>query len=247
MTLQRSAPPSFLSLPLELRFQIYHYLIPRRSVIDVSDPYLYPPWSSEEDSIALSHYWHLGPRRHALLSVSKQVSDECQAILYSENIFKLHLNGDGQYYLQKKITDKNRRRIRFLLLVAQPMGVSFNAGHVPDASLWASIFENLSVLRIVVKQPTDAAGYHDGPRLEQDIREWILWIHPFLECFGRHLRRGTIVEVDDNGLIETRSLVEEYLPSSYRKIQCHLGDLLFKRGDFSIESVFWDDDFHGPY
>lgn len=27
---------------------------------------------------------------------------------------------------------------------------------------------------------------------------WVKWIEPFLECFGQHLRRTAVVEVDDD-------------------------------------------------
>jgi hypothetical protein len=72
-----------------------------------------------------------------------------------------------------------------------------------------------------------------------------IWVRPFLQCFGQHLSRETIVQVDDDGLLETGELVKECLPDGYRKVRCRfVGDLIFKRGEFSLELGYWDDD--GP-
>lgn len=52
-----------------------------------------------------------------------------------------------------------------------------------------------------------------------------------------------MVEVDDDDRKETDDLVQERPSDGCRKVHCHLpDDLIFKRGQFSIESGSWDDD-----
>jgi hypothetical protein len=66
-----------------------------------------------------------------------------------------------------------------------------------------------------------------------------------IKCFGHHLSSDTIVKVDDNEQLETRDLAKRYLRGGYHAVRCRLGDFIFKRGDFSLESGYWDDD-DGP-
>ncbi|PVH68668.1 hypothetical protein DL98DRAFT_554759 [Cadophora sp. DSE1049] len=195
-----------------------------------------------EIRLQIYHYF-IPHKENSIFVVSKQISEETLDILYGENTFKLHLHGEGQYYLKKNFAEANRQRMRYLLLVAQPTGVSYEPGRMPDNALWSSILPTLKGLRIVAEQPVEASSYYGAPSLEQEIDRWVKWIRPFLQCFGQYLSRETIVQVDINGRAETRELVKECLPYGYREIRCrHVGDLIFKRGRFSWESGYWDDD-----
>jgi len=189
--------------------------------------------------------WNISKNNNSLFLVSKQISKEALDILYGENIFKLYLHGEGEWLLRKNFSESNRQRMRYILAIAQPIGVSFEPGRKPDNALWSSILPNLKAFRLVAQQPLEAAGYYYAPTLEQEMDRWVKWIKPFLEFFGQHLRSPVIVEVDDDDRKETSELIKQCLPNGYRKVQCHLvGDLIFKRGQFSIESGYWDDD--GP-
>jgi len=133
--------------------------------------------------------------------------------------------------------------MRYLALIAQPSGTSYTPGEMPDNALWCSIIPQLKGLRIVAEQPLEAGGYYNAPTLEQDMDCWVKWIRPFLQCFGQHLSRETIVQVDYDGRVETGELVKECLPDGYRKVRCrYFGNLIFKRGEFSWESGYWHDD-----
>ena len=278
------SPTGLLRLPFEIRLQIYHYCIPRKYVIEVSDPRFYIRWPYEEkdhtvdledaldfeddtldledDTLGLEgtleledttgfeddmenleaddvysggytldmegDYWNCS-NNNSIFLISKQISNETLDILYGENIFKLRLHGEGEHYLKKNFAEGNRQRMRYLLLNAQPMGVSYEPGRMPDNSLWSSILPTLKGLRIVAEQPVEASSYYGAPSLEQEIDRWAKWIKLFLQCFGQYLSRETIVQVDINGQAETRELVEECLPHGYREIRCrHVGDLIFK-------------------
>lgn len=135
--------------------------------------------------------------------------------------------------------------MRYLLVIAQPRGVSYTLGKVVDDALWCSILPRLKGLRIVAEQPVEARGYYNAPTLEQDMDCWVSWIRPYLQCFGQHLSIRTNVQIDNDGRAETGALIKECLPHGYQEIRCRqVGDLIFKRGQFSWESGYWDDD--GP-
>jgi len=240
MLKQLSAPPpvsptGLLRLPLEIRLQIYYYCIPRKYVIEVSNPRFHIGWPYEEkdqtvdledaldfkddildledDTLGLEgtleledalgfeddvvnleanavysggynldmegDYWNRN-NKNSIFLLSKQISEEALDILYGENIFKLHLYGEGEYYLKKNFTEVNRQRMRYLLLTAQPMGVSYEPSRMPDNALWSSILPTLKGLRILAEQPIEASSYHGAPSLEQEIDRWVKWIKPFL-------------------------------------------------------------------
>ena len=65
---------------------------------------------------------------NSIFPVSKQISNEALDILYRENIFKLRLYREGEYFLKKNFAKGNRQRIQYLLLTTQPMGVSYEPG-----------------------------------------------------------------------------------------------------------------------
>ena len=185
-------------------------------------------------------------KNNSIFLLSKQISQEALDVLYGDNIFKLQLHGEGELCLKKVFAEGNWQRIRYLLLIAEPMGVSYEPGRMPDVSLWSSILPTLKGLRIVAEQPAEASSCHDSVTMI-DMHYWVEWFKPFLQCFGQYLTSETIVQIDVDGRAETRELVKECLPHGYREIRCrHVGDLVFERGRFSRESGYWDDDDYYP-
>lgn len=79
-------------------------------------------------------YWNCS-NNSSIFLLSKQISGETLDILYGENIFKLRPHGGGEDYLKVNLAEANRQRMRYLLLIAQPMGVSYVPGRMPDTSL----------------------------------------------------------------------------------------------------------------
>ncbi|KAF2464205.1 uncharacterized protein BDR25DRAFT_97177 [Lindgomyces ingoldianus] len=186
-------------------------------------------------------YWN--PTQNSILLVSKHISGEVLDILYGENIFKLHLHGEGTYFIRKNFTDRNRQRMRYLLLIARPMGVSYRPERIVDDPLWRSILPHLKGLRIILEQPVEVGSYYNAPTLECEMGCWVDWIRPMLQCFGGHLSIQTEVEIDCDVRAETRALAKDCLPYGYQEIRCrHVGDFVFKRGQFSWESGYWDGD-----
>lgn len=202
-------------------------------------------YSSSGDSSILSNHamfpWMIA-HKNAIFQVSKQISEEALDLLYGGNIFKVILNGEGEYDFKNKFTEANRQRMRFLLLVAEPQGISYRPETRPDNTLWSAILPKLRELRIVARQPVDAESGYDIPTLDEDLKRWITWIEPFLRCFGRSLSKETIVSLDVDGQTETRELTANFIPHGFREVTCHIvGDLIFKRGRYSWESGYWDD------
>ncbi|KFX96662.1 hypothetical protein O988_05224 [Pseudogymnoascus sp. VKM F-3808] len=186
-------------------------------------------------------YWNHKKNKSSVFLISKQISKEALDVLYGENMFMIHLHEKGEILL-KNFSEANRQRMRYLLVTAEPRGVSYTPGRMPDNALWCSVLPQLKMLRIVAEQPLH---YYNAPTLEQDIDCWLNWIRPFLQCFRRHLSKHTTVQIDGDGRLETMALIKECLPGGYREVRCRLaGDFIFKRGRFSWESGYWDDD--GP-
>lgn len=209
--LTRANPASLLTLPLEIRLQIYHYCIPRKRIIEVSGPHFHGRWSLEEEASTqeveeeantfdneeeadtqhveemeddtqvfesgtqdiVLDLWNINKSNNGLFLVSKQIGEEALDLLYGENIFKLCVHGDGEYFLRKNFSERNRRRTRYILVIAQPMGASFRPEQKPDNALWSSILPDLKAFRLVLQQPLEAAGYYNAPTLEQEMDRWV--------------------------------------------------------------------------
>jgi len=73
-----------------------------------------------QDHAAHLEAWRVGSDddcwnyKNSIFLISKQISGEALDILYGENVFKLHLNREGESYLQKNFTEANRQRMRHL-------------------------------------------------------------------------------------------------------------------------------------
>ena len=259
--LPRAESAGLLAIPTEIRLQIYHYCLPRKRVIVVSDPCFdtsYPPTNEADDSPAVEDYeeeassidyggcdedpWVTQENRNNLFLVSKQISEEALDYVYGENIFKLDINANGEHLLRQNFPEHNIRRMRSLLVVAKPRGVSYSRKKKPDSVLWSWLLPNLKVFRFVVQPPLAARGWN-APTLEEDMEIWAEWMKAFLECFAQHLHSTTSVEVDMDGRKETAELVEKFLPNGYRNVRCRFaGDFIFKRGRFMWGSDHWDED-----
>lgn len=98
-----------------------------------------------------SNFFNRDYSRVNVLRLLKQITEECLDILYRENTFRLCLNGEGEWDMRKNFTEKNRRRMRYLIVTTNPAGVSYEIS-TPDDSLWASILPSLKALLIILEQ-----------------------------------------------------------------------------------------------
>lgn len=70
------------------------------------------------------------------------------------------------------------------------------------------------------------------------------WLTPILEYLGRVLPRTAQIVVDANKEEDTVQIFGKVMPGRCR-FQClRAADSIFRRGEFSLESGYWDDD--GP-
>lgn len=222
-----------LALSLEIRLQIYSYLIPQKHLVEVGNPairYEYKDWDAM-----------LWKNKTSIFRTSKQISEEALDVLYGSNEFKLYLNGGGEAYFKWKISQANRARIRTLDVVAQAEGRSFTLRQVPDHALWASILPRLKTLRIVAAQPGAASSFGEPEQrdnaLKRDTKVWMQWLPRYMQCFGRHISTDTVVEVDSNEMPATERIVRASFPNGYRKVQCLAGEMIFKA---TLEFTPWE-------
>jgi hypothetical protein len=108
-----------------------------------------------------------------------------------------------------------------------------------DSRLWVRLLTDLNQLCLAAQQPLQAGGYYNSPSLEEDMRAWL---EPILRFLAKNFTKTTIVGIGDNDLVETGELVRKCFPSGYKKVQTVTGDRMFRRGEFSWESGYWDDD-----
>ena len=47
---------------------------------------------------------------------------------------------------------------------------------------------------------------------EEEMDLWLMWINPFLMCFGQYLQESTLLEVDVDNRRETVELVKVHFP-----------------------------------
>jgi hypothetical protein len=131
-------PIGLLDMPLEIRYQIYQDCLVRKSPVNIHHIFVHEYSFSERG---------IGDKKKRLLLVSKKVGSEALEVLYGNNVFQVCLHGEGGYYLTRRFTEANIRRIRKMQVVTKPQGV-FN-GRMLDSTLWSPILAELTKLSIV--------------------------------------------------------------------------------------------------
>lgn len=187
-------------------------------------------------SVDFMYEWKTG-----ILEVSKAISNEALDVLYGQNAFVVDVHGRG-YYDLLKFGVANLRRVRYLRIVARPMGVSYGTPLMFDPKLWLPLLEGLLQFCIVAQQPLAARGYYGAPTLKEDLYEWTTWLDPILEYLSTNLPKTTIVGLDDDGHAETTAMMDKHFKPGYQKVKTITGDFCFERGRYSRESGYWDSD-----
>ena len=187
-------------------------------------------------SVDFMYEWRTG-----ILEVSKAISDEALDVLYGQNAFIVDVHGRG-YHDLLKFGVANLQRIRYLRIVARPMGISYGRALIFDPQLWLPLLEGLLQFCIVAQQPLAARGYPGAPSLKEDLRKWTTWLDPVLKYFSTNLPKTTVVGLDDDGHAETTAMMDKYFDSDYQKVRTITGDFCFERGQYSRESGYWDSD-----
>jgi hypothetical protein len=106
-----------------------------------------------------------------------------------------------------------------LLVLQCWSGIPFQVRETPDPILWSAILSNLNVLRIVPQQHQENGGPNYDHGAHQYWKEdWIKWQKTFFECIRQHLSGETVVEIDDNGSMETELLAEGCIPDASQRL-----------------------------
>ncbi|KAG6993940.1 hypothetical protein G7Y79_00049g085000 [Physcia stellaris] len=232
-----------LRLPLELRRRIYAFIFGHRHPIDLRhvraelDPWwrsmIYQPQSEKLNHMDLFE-WRTG-----ITGVSRAISNESLDVLYGQNVFIVHIHRGGFSHIFSKMGVANSRRIRFLRVVARPMGICYGKPMVFNPQIWLPLLDGLLQFCIVAHQPLTAEGYYGASTLEQDLREWTVWLDPILKYFSRNLPKTTAVGLDDDDHAETTAVMDKHFDSGYQKVRTITGDSYFQRGQYLIESGCW--------
>lgn len=213
--LSSTRPIAFLGLPVELRCHIYRYCLVRKDPINVNHVVI--------DKLYFD-VWGICDREKSLLLVSKKVGAEALEVLYGDNVFQVYVHQNRGYHLERQFTDANRQMIRSLQIVVQPRGCFYD--RPLNSALWSPILAHLKKLSIVAQQPLQPRPHYDTLLFEHEMARWTDSLRAILQYVSHELRRSSIIEVDDDDVIETSILIMEYFPQGYRKVQTLAGNLL---------------------
>lgn len=231
-------PCRLLSLPFEIRLQIYHYCIPQNRVVHIC---LRPQCHSRETYGLLdASFKPDGRNNNAIFLLSKQISAEALDVLYEKNFFTCYLREHREFSATFAFGEENRRRIRHLLVVAPADTSAHIFKEVVKDRFWSSIIPQLKALGICAEHPVIPSSF-SGRTLKEDTAQWSRWFGLHLDRFRRHLTSGTVVRVDDNGQQETGKLFREHLVGGYEEVRLRdVKNWIFKTGRLGWFPRYWD-------
>lgn len=179
-----------------------------------------------------------------ILLLCRQIYDEVTAMLYGGNTFEVILHGDGQSDLARLFNPELRKKMRKILLVLRPMGVSYQPSFRMDPSVWTDVFDGLVILGIIAEQPEPPTSYQ-WPQIDPgEFEEWKTWLTSIMEYLTHAVPDTARIVVDANREEDTEDIIRRFMPERCQ-FQClRAADFIFKRRPYSLESGYWDDD--GP-
>ncbi|OCL13537.1 hypothetical protein AOQ84DRAFT_104920 [Glonium stellatum] len=190
-----------LSVPLEIRREIYRYLLIQQNPIAVDLVYMFKQFFDRHGT---------SPGRDSRINIllaSRQVCEEALDVLYGENVFQIHLY-DWDLNAISQFACDNRQRIRRLRLLGHDLDLFYWKPATIESPIWPPILANLTRLHIVMQEPVRLIwlpGLFEEPySFEQEAGEWLAWLKPILEYVNQHLSSRAVVEVDHGNKEETR-------------------------------------------
>ncbi|KAH8881478.1 hypothetical protein GQ53DRAFT_511512 [Thozetella sp. PMI_491] len=214
-----SSPSFFLDLPLEMRQEVYRYLLTGTSPFIINYLYYTKPWKRPS---GLSKRYYSWVREWAdtrlytsILRASRQVSEEALDVLYGENTYEVRLDEGGQNFIGR-FAPSNQRRIHRLQLQLQPTGLWRQQPPIEiDPAIWNPILANASRIRIMAQKPLLYTGYFD----DKKVNDWLDWLHPILEFVNQHASpTDKVIWVDDDDRTDTTRLMHDCFPGGFRKV-----------------------------
>jgi hypothetical protein len=126
------------------------------------------------------------------------------------------------------------------------MGISYRPNFSMDRRIWDGVLGKISILGVIAEQPKPPSP-NAWPRVEPEdvFKEWTTWLTPIMEYLGRALPTTAQLVVDANKEKATTDALEKAMPGRCRFELLRAADFIFKRGEFSPDSEYWDYD-DGP-
>ncbi|OGE50078.1 hypothetical protein PENARI_c018G10464 [Penicillium arizonense] len=189
-------PPLF-TLPLELRHMIWRQLIPRGLSIEVSRrfrPFGVEPLVSTYDWDAEDLFGNQIPRWTGILTICKQMSEECLDILYGENLFEIWVADDAEISMKRFFGKANLRRLRYVVAISHTASGFDKGTPKPDRHFWETILPGLTDFSWRMEAPSSALDDEYLPD-EKIQGMWREWTDTLLTCFSMGLRGRTDVDL----------------------------------------------------
>lgn len=232
--------PQIMRLPLEIRRQIYYYLIPQHLNVDLHD------WrrkrsllvmQNENDRIAMMERqhreanfwtpWLQRPLSYGTCPITTDIANSrsnCQnsALLLCRQISSDILDalyGDNIFIFRLHDTTgmpnvnamkRNAARIRRAEVTISHAGGP--KGQRFDEELWSLLLPGLLSLKIIVNQPEPRTN-RSKVELQMEMDRWLNWILAVFRQFASYLSCKTLIEIEaEDGRLEITDLLKEYLP-----------------------------------
>jgi len=135
-------------------------------------------------------------------------------VLYGENTFVYHVNGRWGAHLMSSFSARNLYRIWNLRLLHSFH--AFSENYLFDPAIWSLIFGGLRKLELVPMQPWCVVHLCDDwepefqPSREECLKRYLVWLEPVLQGFKSATSSDLRLYLDDDGRVETHTLIELY-------------------------------------
>ncbi|KAF2788939.1 hypothetical protein K505DRAFT_314013 [Melanomma pulvis-pyrius CBS 109.77] len=224
-----------LSLSLELRQQIYQYVLPEPGIRDTNSL----NWRGAQDW----KFTLVGEDKSTILRVSKQISSEALNVLYGANTFKVALHGDPNAQLSK-IAPQNRKRVRRFQLILRPVDITYGKNPTRlDSQIWDPMLANLLELCIAAQEPPQAQGWYISQTFKQDMLRWRWWVAAVFLYLDFRVPEHLVFQMDVGNQEEAIKLVHRYITHGIRNVETRDGNFWFKRGMYAQMSRHWSEDY----
>ena len=237
-------PIHLLRLPMEVRRQIYLYIIPRKLIVDVNEVSLAiaraknpppPPPPRRYVRGCQINYPNLpdpvvditksdddskktNPTfKYSILLVCRPISNDVLTVLYGENTFVFSLyEPTGEKLAEQLLVGVNRKRISHAVVtIDHERGPT---GERFDDEFWSMLLPGLVSLQIVVNHVAQRRGRSEA-EVEMEMDRWLNWLLVVFRRFAGYLSRETKIRVEvliGNGRLEIEDLLWQYLPEGQR-------------------------------
>lgn len=225
--METSTPFRFLGLPLEIRREIYRYLlVPTKHLDEYLDHYTDSYYDHASFSVGqtMRESNQDNKRCTSILFVSRQVYEESLNVFYAEHIFNLDLTSMSTSRLVLADIAPIRRLVLVVKTRRRPSMLKWG---MLKGRLKPHMLENLRYLCLVLQEPGTTASSR------REILAWKKLLRPMMGYIGKNLPNDVLVEVDDDEEEVTGEIIKRSLSVGHQKVQTRIGDAVFARKEFA--------------